>query len=1764
MKLRKIISKPVVTAVVCAYMANIAFAQTPGSGEVNIEIQPLEVAASTVNIATGVMWNTYSNWAVIDGQAVKFTTHQAVQVVNGKIVDLNGNEVNVQAQTLARQIVAEAAKQVAEAAQAAGKAAGTGVAAALNRFFNQGGYKAFEDKYGGWWKPALVVFGVGSAMYLFYNINNTIKGVGVQGAEMGFARVEVDELPDPNAIKLHWQRDTHISEYAPQPTVKASNISNTGHAIGSVDAVERFQGTVQRSGIRYAINEFWGGLGIETDIEGTVYVPNADGTRLDIWVKYIENGRTMWIQAPTIERSTRFFDPTLPKFQHGGSARRGLGEVDDPETGAAESITLMPHDTIKSPSLPIEMYECFKLGVNEFESCMKGIFKPPATQINVNKYGLISPGPSGSYAQGFQDYAYAFDPFGINGVPNPLIFVNLQGSYGSQSNQVFNLGAGLVQVSVGGSPINAPSRPAQFDCSQPNAFLFPECGFKTAGPGVDPSKITYPSDEVIQFARSRANSVTSSSVFGTPSCSTGYRDGYGLQWVINNSGCNINSSVITLTGNTQSWPTAGLSTAGEQAAAKAKLEAQQREIANQPQPDFPNEIPYQVYQQGWSKYAMATGSGYGSGSQNLYTNPSNLFYYSLESNGSVHCSKPGVHNSVVDCNRAVGLTVLDILYDYNVYRGRPTANLLLSELGAATNFFSSNWSSRNDAALLAPPSSSGSAAQNKTDPLDTLAPNGVVSWAISSMSRQCGNVKNVVTPSSYTDDRGHAWTAKCDGVLTDSRTGYKWKMSLPATPTIDAAPTALLQDVLLQNASNGLMITQNGSTGVFQALPGKTSLSPVAQQWRFEYVALGMYKVVQSSTGKVLTPVGGGRAGATLTVAPYSHSNPQLWVVSAVGGDIRNGFYLVHPASGLAVTPDAWSAAQNNRLILWHKGSRPEQVWGAAQPLQLRNRASGLRMGNEALDAAANSVRLSNETTTDSSQWFTRYVPSNPSNDADRGYVVISNPAGQVLAPTGSDDTKRSQAGATLEAQLYVPGAQRQMWKMVPAEGGFKLFNKLSGLVVTPKGWGKNNGTQLVQWLDSNADSQIWQPNKLTSLVNAQSGMAVTQISGVAIVQNTASGTTDQRWTLEAADPGYYRIRNVTTGKVLTPNAWSRDAGTAIINWSQALADTFEDRIQQWALEFDGSSNGYRIVNRETGLAITPDGWSEAGSTRLIAWHVDASQPTQVWQLPSLSDELKALGRDVPPETIEAGWLAVHKGDRASTFTDATGQLWDIEVPANAKTATLSLRDKPGVNFSLNDVSALISNMGSGTTSKFTKIYNETDNSLWIKDPAVSDTGITLRQFILQHPEIQFVTKWVGLGQAVLSTPAAVVPKAPLFKGSTVSAFNGTSFSFKGGNRFAIYGSAGPGLGRFDVYLNGAKLGNSVDTQAKSPNKRYDNIPLFDSGTLPASLREHKVELRNRQGTLIVSQIEVVPFNGQSTGPSPIVSPGSAANPKWGATVNNKQVGGSEGNMTLHVCRVSYSGGVHAGKTWGGYNRCNIGYGGAEVETSGFEYLEASANYSWSKTATTQLVSAGQNSGKEVYVCRAKISNGSVHPGKVWNGNCNIGYGGQELVIADFEYLTGSGQSNPGTNNTVPPAVDPDPVQPVVWGTDVTDRQVGGVQAGNQALFVCRVLNGSDYMAGKTWSSGERCRAGYSGVEMRILNKPNEYLQASPRYKWTKNRTNRLIQAGQQGGKAAYVCRATFPDGTIHPGMAIDGNNNCSIGYGGAQVNKTDFEYLTQ
>jgi len=61
---------------------------------------------------------------------------------------------------------------------------------------------------------------------------------------------------------------------------------------------------------------------------------------------------------------------------------------------------------------------------------------------------------------------------------------------------------------------------------------------------------------------------------------------------------------------------------------------------------------------------------------------------------------------------------------------------------------------------------------------------------------------------------------------------------------------------------------------------------------------------------------------------------------------------------------------------------------------------------------------------------------------------------------------------------------------------------------------------------------------------------------------------------------------------------------------------------------------------------------------------------------------------------------------------------------------------------------------------------------------------------------------------------------------------------------------------------------------------------------------------------------------------------------------------------------------------------------------------------SWHGRLPTNAVKGGvdQNGKVPLYICRAHHING-VHPGKLLNGKCNIGWGGSEVVLHRFEVL---------------------------------------------------------------------------------------------------------------------------------------------------------------
>lgn len=127
----------------------------------------------------------------------------------------------------------------------------------------------------------------------------------------------------------------------------------------------------------------------------------------------------------------------------------------------------------------------------------------------------------------------------------------------------------------------------------------------------------------------------------------------------------------------------------------------------------------------------------------------------------------------------------------------------------------------------------------------------------------------------------------------------------------------------------------------------------------------------------------------------------------------------------------------------------------------------------------------------------------------------------------------------------------------------------------------------------------------------------------------------------------------------------------------------------------------------------------------------------------------------------------------------------------------------------------------------------------------------------------------------------------------------------------------------------------------------------------------------------------------------------------------NSVSGGSENGTDLVVCRGSYNGATHPGKLIAG--KCNIGWGGNEIELPSFEVLvNTGVQLTWSTYAgilPKGAVEAGNENDRVLYVGQFTRPDGSTHPGKVFGVNgkyqFNYGYGGKEIVVtAGFRILT--------------------------------------------------------------------------------------------------------------------------------------------------------------
>jgi len=274
--------------------------------------------------------------------------------------------------------------------------------------------------------------------------------------------------------------------------------------------------------------------------------------------------------------------------------------------------------------------------------------------------------------------------------------------------------------------------------------------------------------------------------------------------------------------------------------------------------------------------------------------------------------------------------------------------------------------------------------------------------------------------------------------------------------------------------------------------------------------------------------------------------------------------------------------------------------------------------------------------------------------------------------------------------------------------------------------------------------------------------------------------------------------------------------------------------------------------------------------------------------------------------------------------------------------------------------------------------------------------------------------------------------------------------------------------------------------------------------------------------------------------------PGGAAPYSW-VTVREGRIpasavqGGQDQGAPIYICRAQYQNGIHAGKVVN--RRCNFGWGGREVVLNDYQVLVERQGVRWvaqGQGVPRGAVLAGRVPGGDLYVCRASHG-GGTHIGKLFNGKCNIGWGGQEVSLGVYQVLIA-----PGSRwLRVPPG-------------QIPAGAVGGGLADNTEMYVCRGFYNDGQHPGKTWQG--RCNIGWGGQEVAlthydVLVKPNglSWLPAGQ----AANR--RCLTAGQAGQETQCVCRANFRGG-VHPGKTWHGR--CNIGWGGQEFPLGDYEVL--
>ena len=145
----------------------------------------------------------------------------------------------------------------------------------------------------------------------------------------------------------------------------------------------------------------------------------------------------------------------------------------------------------------------------------------------------------------------------------------------------------------------------------------------------------------------------------------------------------------------------------------------------------------------------------------------------------------------------------------------------------------------------------------------------------------------------------------------------------------------------------------------------------------------------------------------------------------------------------------------------------------------------------------------------------------------------------------------------------------------------------------------------------SSSGASLFDSKKTYKIINYNSGLAVDvdhgyRSNGANILQYAYKSSTNQKWSIEKQSNGYYIVKNIATGKVLTVQDFADWDGANVHQWEYVGNDN-----QEWQI-VPARNNTYKLINRHSGKALNV-AYASKDSVANIEQYKDVDGDAELW-----------------------------------------------------------------------------------------------------------------------------------------------------------------------------------------------------------------------------------------------------------------------------------------------------------------------------------------------------------------------------------------------------------------------------------------------------------------------------------------------------------------------------------------------------------------------